>query len=371
MIDSESFNTKDIIDFKNSLLDTETVQPNEVHNHGVVISVPLLYISTDEIPGNDKIISNLRVIKYDLLSELLSKAVDIGKATNEESMELCETFVKYMMNGKSEAEMDPNMKAITDFLTFTGKIAKEMDVDDEYIDVTTEGISFDVIRNYICHPETGILMSAEPTMINGIQLYSQLSNDNDILMVRQQTNDTDFMRMQYYLSQFEKILAFKPGYVYNKTMKLANLTLFYLCIIDASKPIDKMCSVDLKANMIGFMIDLIVRSRVIQAWQRDESSRKLLNDMNKNHDSDNPIIQICKMSKASQRAQYVLNLLGKQRELQEITQSFTYEMYEKLLKDFEHTVDGHTYYCFNSQFITAIATNFPIFDALKTTMDKV
>lgn len=364
-MESENFEEQANTYLNTGFTDADSVDPSEVHQHGVVISVPLLYVSTSDTPGNDKIVPNLRVIKFELLQELLTKAIEIGPANNETSMELCEMFIKLMMRDKNENEVDPQMKSITDFLSFAGKIAKEIDVDVEYIDVTTEGVSYDIIRNYVCDPTTGILISAEPLAINGMQLYSQLPSDEAVLEVRKQTNDTDFMRMQYQLAEFERILTFVPGHVFDKTMKLTNLSLFYLCLIDCSRPIDKMCSVDLKANIVGFMIDLIIRSRCIQAWQRDKSSQKLLHDMTQNHDKENPIIKLCQMTKPSQRAQYILQLLSKQREFQNISHDFTYELYEKILKDFEQNIEGHTYYCFNSNFITSIATNFPILDSMQ------
>lgn len=348
-------------------IDTQTVDPNNVHLHGVIINVPLIYVSADDIPSKDRIVPNLRVVKYEELESLITIASRISSADKKETMELSNKLLNYLISHKNdnvsnEDSMNASIEAIADYIKFHGEMTNEIDLDDDYVDPTTDCISFDVIRQYIVNPENGVLVSAENTSINGYQLYSQLPEDRyfeHVMHIRQLTNDTDYMRMQYYLSVFEKILTFQPGYCFNSTMKITNLSLFYLCLYTVSMPIDKLCSYDIKSNMIGYMIDLIARSRCIQAWQRDDSSKKLLKDMILNHNNENHIIQLCQLPTPKQRANYILNLLAKKQELKHLTQSLTYDMYTGLLEDCSQHIENETYYLFDNAFIIKLMDRMP------------
>lgn len=347
-------------------VDVQTVDPNNVHLHGVIINVPLIYVSADDVPSKDKVVPNLRVIKYDDLEQLITIASRISSADKKQTMEISNQLLNYLISHKSdnasEGATNSSIDAIADYIKFHGELTNEIDVDEDYIDPTTDCISFDIIRQYVVNPENGVLISAENTTVNGYQLYSQLPEENyfdNVLKIRQLTNDTDYMRIQYYLSVFEKILTFQTGYCLNSTMKITNLCLFYLCLYAVSLPIDKLCSYDIKSNMIGYMIDLIARSRCIQAWQRDASSQKLLKDMILNYNNENHIIQLCQLPTPKQRANYVLNLISKKQELKKLAQNLTYDMYTTLLQDCSQCIENETYYLFDNAFIVKLMERVP------------
>lgn len=329
----------------------------------VNICIPLIYVHTDDIPGKDKIVPNLRVIDYAYFQQLMNIAVKIPTANNVESTEISDQLIKFLMHSNVNKDCDQTLvHTIANVLDVNGRLSKDFDLEDDYVDLTTECISFDIIRHYKTVPRTGILISAEPVTIDGYQLYSQLPRNNhyeNVLKVRKQTNDTDYMRMQYYLSCFEKMLTFQPGYCLSRTMKVSNLALFYLCLCSGSIPISTYSHIDIKSNIIGYVIDLIARSRCMQSWLRDESSQKLIKDMVKNYDPDNHIIQLCQLPTPKQRAKYVLNLLAKKPELSEFAKQLNYDILVSLLQKNTHTIEGETYYLFDQEFLTNLVTKIP------------
>lgn len=209
----------------NSILDSEPVYPSESYKYGVVISVPLIYINKNETIGIDQVISNLRVVNENVLLELTNKATTIANANKDQQIEITEYFINRLMQQTSN---QPDVNAIMEFLQFVAKLAKDLDIDDEYYDITTQSVSFDVIRYYVADSENGILKSAEPTPFKQYHLYSQLPQTYHDY-VRQATNDTPFNRIQYKLANFEKSLTFTPGFVYSHAVKVIDLALFYLC----------------------------------------------------------------------------------------------------------------------------------------------
>lgn len=353
---NQSSSSSNINPDTNSILDSDPISPNDLAPGDVVINVPYLCISADEFNGRDEaIMPNLRAINYDRLTELMNIAVTIPHATDEQQIDLYHNFINIII--QSATQSVDNISHIMDFLNFAAQLGKDIDVDDNYIDINTNGISFDIIRKYITDPITGILMSADPIVHDSnIQLYSQLSNEQDVLEIRKLYNDTDFNRIQYYLTCFEKTLMFRSGFVYSRTVKVTNLALFYLCLLNHSRPIDKLCSNDLKANILSYIIDVILRSRVIQAWQKEASSKKLISDLLKNYDKNNHILNLCQLNSAKMRANYFLNQLSKKPELSEYIDHIKYESYETLIDRFKQVIDGKEYYMLGSQFITDAAT---------------
>lgn len=340
----------------NSILDSDPILPNDLALGDVVINVPYLCINADEVNGRDEaIMPNLRAINYDKLFDLMNVAVKIPDATNEQQIDLYHQFINIII--QTSAQSVDDISHIMNFLKFAAQLGKDIDVNDNYSDINTNGISFDIIRKYVTDQTTGILLSANPIVHDStIQLYSQLSNEQNVLNIRKLYNDTDFNRIQYYLTCFEKTLMFRPGFVYSRTVKVTNLALFYLCLLNHSRPIDKLCSNDLKANFLGYIIDAILRSRVIQAWQKEASSKKLLSDLVKNYDKNNHILNLCQLNSAKMRAQYFLNQLSKKPELSEYINHINYKSYETLIDKFKQVIDGKEYYMLGSQFITDAAT---------------
>ncbi|ATZ81562.1 GrBNV_gp36-like protein [Drosophila innubila nudivirus] len=353
-----------------SLLDTDSVPTHEVNKHGVVISVPTLYINANEESGIDRIVSNLRVINYDKLVELMPIAIDINTVSKCMVAEKCNYLVNYLIK-RLDTE---DSASFMEFIKFSSRISKDLDIDDDYYDVTTNGLSFDIIRKYINDPYTGVLKMAEPIEYMGYQFYSQIPEDenynNTILNIRQATNDTDFNRIQYHLTHFERTLTFTPGYVYNSTLKLKCLALFYVALYTESKPIEEHCSNDLKGNLLAYILDCVVRSRVIQAWQRDSASQKLTNDIIKNYDTRIHIIKLCQLKTSKERAQHFINLMRQNPELQKFTSHLNFESYMECLRRTSLNIEGDTYYLLGSEFISSIAVNLPDLASLQNIYEE-
>lgn len=339
----------------NNLTDTVEVSPADARNHGVVINVPLIYINSNEEESIDRVTPNLRVIKYDTLVDLMKIAMKIQTADVNGQIAICDELATKLAQSQEE-----EYKQFIEFLKWGSEMAKSMDINELYIDVDNVGVTFDVIRNYVCNPETGILVSAIPIGIDGIQLYSQLQNNEaTIQSIREQTNDTDFNRIQYYLAHFEKQLTFTPGYVLNLTTKIINLAFFFMCIYSDSIPISGYCSNDLKGNILSYIVDVVVRSRVMQAWQRDDSTKTLLNDLIKNYDNRNHIIRLIQTPTSRERAQYFLNLVKTKRELAKILDPKFYDRYIDTLEKFKLNIDTKNYYLLGAAFITELGKILP------------
>lgn len=353
----------------NSLNDAETIRLDQIVEPMCIINVPFIYVDIDLAEPQDKVIPNLRAIDYKTFTELMTLALDIPKLTNDASVELTHKLIKLLMSNVSNID---DIKSVVEFLEFTSDMSKKFDLDDDYIDVTSECISFDLIRKYTTD-KYGILKSSEPTLYNNCSFYSQFQNPADILRARELNNDSDFNRMQFALNAFEKALTFTPGYVLDKTVKLTNLALFYLILYSVSRPIDTLCSVDLRSNMIAYMIDVIVRTRVIQGWQRSHSGRKLLTDLIKNYNNKNHIVALCKLMTPRERAQYMLKILAEMQSSSEVREdaklknisidsivsNLNYNWYEEILATTVQNINGRQYYVFSSDFVIQITSKVP------------
>lgn len=333
------------------ILDNETVPRTRVHEYGVVVNLPLIYVSADEDEHPDESIDNYRVLEFDRLAEIMRVAIRIAGADRDEEMSIWKTLTDLLMRyNKNENGREEPVLA---FLDFIGTISRDLKIDDEYVDSTQSCITFDVIRRYTNDPTTGLLIGSEPEPTeDGLQLYSQTSNDEArIMRIRRERNDTDMNRFHYCLSAFDKTLRFIPGYVYNRTVKVINLALAHLCLISASHPIEGYSSNDLKSNVLAYIIDVVIRSRVIQAWQRDPASRVLMSDLTNNYDKDNVLVALCKLKGPKERAKLLLHEFSKAPECAELCEQLSYESYEQLLERSRRNIHGRVYYAFDNQFL--------------------
>lgn len=353
----------------NSLSDVDAISLQDIPENMCVINVPFIYIDADLENPNDRVIPNLRAIDYKIFTELMELAITIPQLKNDESADLTHKLINRLISNISHIS---EIKPVIDFLEYTTDMSRKFDLDDDYFDITCESISFDMIRKYITD-DYGILKSIEPTTYKQAAFYSQITDANDVLMARQQNNDTDFNRMQLTLTLFEKSLTFQPGYMYDKSVKLTNLALFYMVLYTISRPIDKLCSANLRSNMIAYILDVIVRTRIIQGWQRVNSSNKLLADLIKNYDSNNYIVGLCRLRTPKERANYMIKTMNdmqsspelrddpnlKNISLDTIIQSLNYEWYEQALQTTLQTIDGKSYYVFTSDFVLQITSKLP------------
>lgn len=343
----------------NSLLDNETISVAEATNStdSVVVNMPLIYISCDEDNGTDQAIKNLRLIKYSVLLEMIATLSEIlGNSTDQ-----CALSTKLI--GHLSAIYSSDVNSLLDFMTKIANLSQNLDLDDGFYDLTCPNVSFDRIRKYIVDDYTGILVSAEPTTIMGVGLYSQISNNNPqemadmINQIRVATDDTDFNRMQYYLQVVENLLLFRPGYLCESTAKLGNIALFHLCLVSQSRPLEGNSSNDLRANILSYMIDVIVRSRLTQMWQRDPTASRLLHDMTQNYDKHNHLVQLSLMRSSKERANYIIKSLKNVKDANVhggLTKYLDYDVYMEALEKFRINIENADYYYLNNEFIVKL-----------------
>lgn len=327
--------------------DESAVPLAEVASHGVIIPVPMICVNCNDLQ-EDQAIKNYRVIRYDLLEELMNKAKHIETASYIDQLEISERFVKDMIDSnKQSKDTEQMLKCVTTF----GDLGRSIDVDDTFIDASTEGITFDPIRVYE-NDKTGLLVGHTHTTWHGLSFYSQLGDDEPLkARVRQEMNETDLNQMYYMLECFEKSLLFHKTRVCNHTVKLTNLCLFYLTLIDNSRPIENMCDTDLKNNIMGYLIDVVVRSRVITKWRLNPCSKNLILDMVRNYNDQNHMVMMCKLETPRERAAYILKALSESPETHKAVANLSYSEYEKVLEQSAYTINDSRYYVFKSKFI--------------------
>lgn len=407
----ETTKTTTKLDLSTQLLDDEAIGPNEITEDYVVICVPLIYVSVDEQNGTDEMIPNLRAIQYSKLVDLMQIAIQIPTLPAKEQVELATNLIKrvtdiYTSKSKSsqpqsllrnqinvtqpntydrihedcsikssssssfeqqyntykKIEVEANEEEGLDYMkldkvvglmSYILKFYEETSLDGDYINIDTQPISFDKIRRYNVNPTNGILMSCDDVRTaDGYELYSQIPNVEDHKLIREMTNDTDFNRIQYVLSCLEKFLLFRPGYILNNTVQAINLAYFYSLIYLSSLPIKSNCSNDLKGNVVGYVIDVIVRSRVINYWQRNPNSAKLLSDLTANYHKDHFIVKMCRLNSSRERAKLAISMLSKHSK--QITEQLDYDKYIELLEENAQIIEGKRYYVFTIQSVYSL-----------------
>lgn len=123
-----------------------------------------------------------------------------------------------------------------------GDLGRSIYVDDTCIDASTEAITFHTIRVYE-NGKTGLLLRHAHTTWHGLSFYSQFGNNEPLkARVRLEMNETDLNQMYYILECFEKSPLFHKTRVCNHTVRVTNLCLFYLSLIDNSQPIERTCA---------------------------------------------------------------------------------------------------------------------------------
>lgn len=334
------------------LQDREPIEPQEAHRYGVLICVPFLYPHTNEQSSNDKFVPNLRVINYKNLVELTCEARKIAKSNSNEQLEICDFYSK-----RFDAIHDESVQGLIKFLRTSCNLTKELELNEQHIDIGTEAASFDVIRNFINDKETGLLTSAEPTIVYGYQFYSQIPSEHVPGLeqtIRQQTNDTDLNRIYLQMEYFQKALLFRPKFFYGLSLQMVNLALHYLSLVFESIPILNLSSNDLKSNILGYIFDVIIRSRVIQAWHNDVDCKKLLVDIIRNYDPQHYLVMTCCENTAEKRANVFLRLLLQNKKYAQFVEKINYTAYKDLLLKSVVVIENESYYLINNTFIINI-----------------
>ncbi|KAG8362553.1 GbNV_gp36-like [Fopius arisanus] len=328
------------------LLDNEPIHLDNVTNFGSFIEVPQIFINATD-GGQDFMVSNIRAIQRELLEKIMNVMIHIPAANYTALVEIWQKLIDIVATLDTRTE---EMQEILEFLAMITQNAKDLEMEDDYVDSMNVGLSFDVIRNYQNDPNTDLLINYEPTVWNGAQLYSQL-NPQQQIQARAETNDTEMNRFLYCMKYFERVLAYEPGYVFNRTIRQTNLALSYLTIVICSRPVIGKCDNSLKANYLGYMIDTLVRGRVLQAWLSQPSSKALINDIIYNYDRNHIMVKLCQLSTPKERATFMIRQLKRVPMLQPLVDVLSYQLYEDLLKTCARQINGKVYYVFDTNFI--------------------
>ncbi|XP_060853419.1 uncharacterized protein LOC132931552 [Rhopalosiphum padi] len=241
-----------------------------------------------------------------------------------------------------------------------GNFQSQLDVDDIFVDISHETISFNTIRHYETDPNTGLLVNTYEQPVNGYHFYSQIRNEDERLYVKQMTGETDLNQMYYILQKFKESLLFKPNRVCNYTSKLINICVLYLVLESHGIPVRGNYLSYVDTNIISFMIDCIVRSRILSHWKHNPCTKQLISDLITNYNKNNMLVTVCKFETARERAQFLCDQI---KQHGNFTKSISYSEYEKLIKRFENRIHDQMYYNFDKMFLMSLI-ELPSFTAI-------
>lgn len=319
----------------------------------VCVSVPSVYVNKNE-NGEHKCGNNLFLIDHDLLNSFVDIAFRIETGMVNDQVDLHNKILS-MSNFGDNAVVQAIVKVVSSF----SEIQNSLDVDEDFYDISIKPIEFDSLRSYTNDPETGLLTHIDDTIvIDNCMFYTQFGNDVEKKnKIRQMNNDTDLNRIYYILKMMEDSIAFKSNRIASSSTKFTNICMFYILIIQNGVPVKGKCSKYLSHNIMGFMADVFIRSRVLTHWQNDTCRNQLLKELITNYNKDNLMVALCKIKKPEDRSKYVLQYI-QQNDLQMYNsiKSLNYKAYINVLSDFEITIDNESYYYFTSEFTTKLMT---------------
>lgn len=331
----------------------------------VVVPVPTVCINCDD-RGEDRPIKNHLVIRYDHLLELVRLAATIETTDLNNQVSITHKFLECVTELKDDQHKNDTAQILR-FLASAAESTMCVAVDEPYVDATTEGISFDPIRRYENDPTTGVLVRHANVGWGGRSFYSQFGDDDATKAnVRKEMNETELNQIYYTLERFEQTLLFHGTRAYSQTIRLFSLCMFYLALVENSRPLQDMCEVDMSHCIIGYMMDMFVRSRVVTKWRQSPCARNVIMDITRNYDRTSLLVVLSTMETARERAEYYLRNFAKQSEdSRKIVTLMSYAEYEKLLQETVHTINGVRYYVLRRDFVQTVLST-QAFNSLMT-----
>lgn len=331
------------------------VSLNECPADHVAITVPWFYVNCDEF-AEHRTVDNLYFINYHKLREILALSADIETGDNDKQIDICPKLVK-MLKSKEDCMDEENsvngviyrqIKAILSTLQDFGTFQSQLDVDDIFVDVSHETVSFNTIRQYENDSMTGLLIESTEREVHGYHFYSQVPTDEERMYIREITKETDLNQMYFILQKFKDTLLFKPNRVCNYTSKLINICIMYLVLESHAIPVRGNYLSYVDTNIISFMIDCIARSRVLGHWKHNPCTRQLICDLVANYHKNNMLVSVCKLETARERAQFLCERIKQNGNL---SKTISYAEYEKLINRYVIKVDDTAYYSFDKMFL--------------------
>lgn len=348
---SISLDSEDTDVFSKDSLEISIEEFRRNPNNRVIVSIPSIYVNVDEA-DEDLSVPNLRVIEYTELCSLMLLASTIETNNVEEQFELCNKLTSMILN------MDQNCKEYIDFINSVCASVKDSQIEESFENSTTDGILMDTIRMYVNSPDTGLLISAEPYPFGDVSVYSQLSPE-DVLRVRELTNATDLNHMYYVLHCYEQALLFKPNRLYNNTTDIVNLVLVHILLAMKSAPLQNQCANDLKNNLMAFLVDAVIRTRLISKWKLHKCTNMMLADITNRYCKNNIMVKLCRLDTAKDRANEVYKTFyeytQKEPKLKPLLATLSFSNYENVLNSTVHAIMNKNYYILSTGFLKSLA----------------
>lgn len=351
------------------LLDQTFIHPRDLQNNDyVVFNLPKIYVSASP-DHEDNSYQNIRAMKYDKLIHFMTKYQNIISMPIEECQVLIREVFNDLENAKSSeassasATDNDNRNFIFQILQLISDLYnKGLKFEQNFIPTNMDThVSFNVIREYSLNERNMLVNVIEKPWFStrlqqNVAFYSQLTDD-EIIQARTSNNDTELNRVLYMLKIYENVLLFRPSFVLDYMIRYLTIIAFKICLCTQSINVEGMSDNDLVPHYLCLMLDIIIRTRVITAWQRDPQCSSMLADMACNYETNfmsngvllekNDIDRVRKIL-SSLREHYVDPVI------QDMLQNININDYVSVLKDSIGIVEGVPYYIFNTQIFERI-----------------
>lgn len=335
----------DAQDFVKDTQDRPEIKLSEITDDCVLIDLDRFYYKSNNNFEETQKISNLRVIKYSNLENLMKIAsqIEYGKSCDSQKNVL-NTLIAEINKSDNKSDDSSYMVLIEAMQSFI----VNFEVEEEYETLDTIGISFDNTRQYICDPKTNLLLDIKDVEITGKQFYCQF-DENELKEIRRMLNDTDYNRYQYILKMFSETLAFKSKRAYSKINNIMSVVLFYLALLKQSNPLENYSAHDLFAHYMGLMFDILIRSLHFNIWFKSPFCKHYISKLKTGRDEI--LLNLCKRLTSRERFNYFVSNIENP-----IIQNISFDEYEKILKSIEVNVNNDIYYNFGITYITNLLT---------------
>lgn len=205
--------------------------------------------------------------------------IEIG--THRDQITLLEEMSKIILDS------DPRIESLgLNYIPSITDAIESIGVKEDHTPLTTNGISFDVIRKYE-YDSKNILVSATPTPYENYIFYSQIQNPDLVNYIRLQYNDTDYFRFQYALSQLHETLCFTPERSYFKLINIINLYIFHILLASLSNPVEHYSANNLYQHYLSNIFDTTIRSICILVHIKSKGTPSEKKKTINQHDSGN------------------------------------------------------------------------------------
>lgn len=328
--------------------DSEPLEVQEAAARGYVLFyLPNLYNNVD-IDKPNMYTNAIRACDYNKLANILMYVGKIEMGTHHEQIDTLKNLSDEI------AKTDPSME--NGALPYVKNITKSIEalgIVEDHSPITTNAISFDVIREYTFN-ELNLLVEAKPVTYGLYSFYSQIADPNLITEIRSKLNDTDYARIQYTLSQLRDTLLFKPDRAYFRLLNIINIYMLHLMLVSISHPVKNQSEQNLHHHYVANILDTTIRSRQCDAWYRASPHvRHLMVDIKVNY---HPQLTRLMQGTAKDRFEKFIQQLNSSGN--RMKHKTTYENYLQLLDKSKITVtnplDGtsDSYYYIDHTFLT-------------------